>query len=187
MSKQRLAKIRSFYQKNRRLPSYTEMLDLFSLSSKNSIHKIMQNWLDEGLVEKNDDRFVPTSRFFHVPLVGEVRAGFPTQAYEDPQLISIDEYLIRQPNSSFLLQVDGDSLHGIGILENDLVLMERTKEARPGDIVLACIDEEWTLKIFRRDGSRTYLEAANDNYPPFYPEEELEIFGIVKGVVRKIN
>jgi SOS-response transcriptional repressor LexA len=77
----------------------------------------------------------------------------------------------------------------VGIFEGDLVIIEKKKDAQNGDIVLAQIDREWTLKILRNDKQKNtrYLEAANPNYPPFYPKQELQIYGIVKGVVRKFN
>lgn len=78
---------------------------------------------------------------------------------------------------------------GAGIFEGDIVIVEKKNEALSGDIVLAQIDNEWTLKIFKKDRQKKmyFLEAANPKYPPFYPERELQIYGIVKAVIRKID
>lgn len=185
----RLAALKKFYRKHKRLPSYSEMLSLFGISSKNAIFKIVAKWIDEGLFKKEGNKLAPTSKFFAVPLLGNIRAGFPILAEENKDYVSLDEYLIEDPQSSFLLKVNGDSLEGIGIFEGDIVIIERKKEARIGSVVLAQIDKEWTLKILRKDRIQrlNYLSAANPKYPSFYPKEELQIFGIVKAVMRKFN
>lgn len=183
----RLKKIKTFYKKYHRLPSYSEMLSIFNLSSKNAIYKIVEKFIEEGFFKKSNNKLAPTSKFFALPLLGIIKAGFPILADEDKRYMSLDEYLIEDPHSSFLLKVSGDSLSGIGVFDGDIVIIERKKVAIPGDIVLAQIDREWTLKILNRDlkSQITFLSAANPAYPPFYPQEELQIFGKVKGVIRK--
>ncbi|MBI2051247.1 LexA family transcriptional regulator [Candidatus Roizmanbacteria bacterium] len=181
--------LKRFFKKHRRLPSYSEMLHLFGLSSKNAVFKIVQRWIAEGFLKKEGRKLAPTSRFFSLPLLGLVKAGFPILSEEDKKYLTLDDYLIEDPVSSFLLTVSGDSLHEIGIFEGDIVVVERRKNALPGDIVLAEIDREWTLKILRRDrlNNRLYLASANSKYPPFYPQTELTIHGIVKAVIRKLR
>ncbi len=164
-----------------------EMLKLFNFSSKNSIFRIIQKFIEEGLFKKEANKLVPTPKFFSLPLLGVIKAGFPILAEENKSYLSLDEYLIEDPHSSFLLKVSGDSLEGIGIFDGDLVIIEKRKEGHSGDVVLAQIDREWTLKILRRNQGRHYLVAANPKYPAFIPQQELQIFGVVKAVVRKMN
>ncbi len=185
----RLGIIKKFYRRHKRLPSYSEMLKLFKIASKNAIFKIVGKWIEEGIIKKEGSKLAPTSRFFAIPLLGNIRAGFPILAEENRDYVSLDDYLIEDPQSSFLLKVNGDSLEGIGIFEGDIVIIERKKDAPVGSVVLAQIDKEWTLKILRKDRLQRiiYLSAANPKYPSFYPKEELQIFGIVKAVVRKFN
>lgn len=185
----RLALIKKFYRHYRRLPSYAEMLKLFNVSSKNAVFKIVHKWIEEGFIKKEADKLAPTSKFFSLPLLGIIKAGFPIIAEEDRNYLSLEEYLIEDPQTSFLLKVSGDSMIDAGIYEGDIVIIEQKKDARPGDIVLAQIDREWTLKILQKDRDRktNYLIAANAKYPPFYPRAELQIHGIVKAVVRKFK
>ena len=183
----RLTKIKNFYKKHRRLPSYSEMLKLFGFSSKNAVFKIVQKLIELDFLKKEDNKLAPTSKFFALPLVGLVKAGFPILAEENREYLTLDEYLIQDAQSAFLLKVSGDSLIGLGIFDGDIVIIERKRQAISGDVVLAQIDREWTLKILKKDGIKSYLEAANPKYPPFYPKQELEIFGVVKAVVRKFN
>jgi repressor LexA len=182
-----LGKLKKFYKNHKRLPSYSEMLSLFSFASKNAVFKVIQRLISEGFLKKEDGKIAPTSKFFALPLLGLIKAGFPILADENRQYMSLDEYLIEEPTSSFLLKVSGDSLIGIGIFDGDIVIIEKTKEANPGDIVLAQIDGEWTLKILNQDYNTriAYLSSANPNYPPFYPRHDLQLFGRVKGVIRK--
>lgn len=189
MKQNYLEKIKGFYKKNKRLPSYSEMLKLFGFSSKNAIYKIVQKLVDEGVLQKLDGKLAPTSRFFALPLLGIIKAGFPIMAEENKAYLTLEEYLIEDPQSSFLLKVRGDSLIDLGIFEDDIVVVERKEKALSGDIVLAEIDREWTLKVLRNDNKskRLYLEAANPKYPPFVPKKELKIHGVVKAVVRKFN
>ncbi len=189
MKDNRLAKVKKFYRKFHRLPSYSEMLKLFSLASKKAVFDIIQKWIQAGLIKKEKNKIAPTERFFSLPFVGIVKAGQPILAEEDKDYLSLDEYLIDDPNSSFVLKVSGDSLINAGIFDGDIVIINKKKTAFSGDIVLAEIDGEWTLKVLRKDRTRkkNYLEAANSKYGPFYPKRKLSIFGVVQGVVRKIN
>lgn len=185
MKKTYLENLRTFYKTNKRLPSYSEMLLLFGLASKNAIHKIVKTLIEAGYLDKIGGKLAPANLFFQVPLLGNVKAGFPTGAEEDLNFMSLDEYLIDNPNSSFMLKVAGDSLEGIGIFKGDIVILEKAKEANRGEIVLALIDGEWTLKIIEKQDGRVVLRSANPKYPDFYPNLSLEIFGIVRSVIRK--
>lgn len=182
-----LGLVKKFYKKHKRLPSYSEMLKLFGFSSKNAVFRMVQKWIKEGLFKKEGNKLAPTSQFFSLPLLGLIKAGFPILAEENKNYLTLDEYLIEDPQSSFLLKVSGDSLINIGIFDGDLVIIERKRNANTGDVVLAQIDREWTLKILRKDSQKVYLASANPKYPPFYPHQELQIHGVVKAVVRKFN
>lgn len=183
----RLNILKKFFKKNRRLPSYSEMLNLFGLASKNAIFKIVNILVAEGFLKKESGKLAPTSNFFALPVLGLVKAGFPILAEEDRKYLTLDDYLIEDPVSSFLLTVSGDSLIEAGIFEGDLVVIEKKREASPGEIVLAEIDREWTLKILKRDQNKLYLASANIKYPPFFPQSELKIHGVVKAVIRKLR
>lgn len=120
--------------------------------------------------------------------MGEVCAGFPSPAEEELRdVISFDEYLVAHPETSFLLSVTGDSMSGAGIMEKDLVIVERGCQPKDGDIVLAEVDGNWTMKYFRKKGKTVRLEAANPKYPSITPQEELRIAGVITAVVRKYH
>jgi repressor LexA len=99
--------------------------------------------------------------------------------------MSLDEYLVENREASYLLTVKGDSMTGAGIMPGDLVVVERGREPRAGDIVVAEIDGEYTLKYLRQKSGKLYLEAANPKYKPIYPKEELQVMAVLRAVVRK--
>ncbi len=122
---------------------------------------------------------------FALPFLNYVRAGFASPAEENiADTISVGEYLIRNKDASYLLQVVGDSMIDAGIHEGDMVIFERTGSYKPGDIVIALTEDGYTLKFLRKKGSAYFLEAANNKYPPIYPKEG-EIIGVVTGTFRK--
>jgi repressor LexA len=119
-------------------------------------------------------------------VLGVVEAGWPSPAEEELlDTMSFDEYLAPNKAASYILRVSGDSMIDAGIHPGDMVLVERTSQTRDGDIVIAEVDGEWTLKYFRQQGQRVWLESANAAYPPITPERELQVVAVVRAVVRK--
>jgi SOS regulatory protein LexA len=181
--------IAAFFRENRRMPSFAEMVGILDVKSKSVVHFWVKKLIDAGIIEKDNKGHLTFSRrSFAIPLVGSVQAGFPSPEEEALcDLLSMDEYLINRPDSSFLLQVRGDSMIGEGIMEGDLVVVEKGREPQSGNVVIAEIDGEWTMKYFRKQGKQITLEAANPKYPIIRPKQELKIGGIVTAVVRKYH
>lgn len=167
------------------MPSITEMLTLFKLSSRSSAFYVSSRLIEEGYVTKDKTgKLIPAAGLFSIPLLGHVRAGFAAPAEEElADTVSIGEYLVGNPNASYLLTVEGDSMEDAGIQSGDMVIFERTQDYRPGDIVVALTEDGYTLKYLRKKGKAFYLEAANDRYPDIYPKEG-EIVGKVSSTFR---
>ncbi len=128
----------------------------------------------------------PVPAFGRVRVLGIVEAGFPSPAEEELlDTMSLDEYLIPNREAAYILRVKGDSMVRAGIQPGDMVIVERTSTARDGDIVIADVDGQWTMKYFRLRGGEAWLEAANPRYPPIRPARELTIAAVVRAVVRK--
>lgn len=180
-------KILGFYQDNKRMPTYTEIMTLVGFKSKNAVYKLVAKLVEEGVVSKDDSgHLIPNKLFGEVPVLGLVEAGFPTAAEEELlDTMSLDDYLIENKEATYMLEVKGDSMIDAGIQEGDLVIAERRNNPKVGDIVIAEVDGGWTMKYFRRKGDQVYLEPANAKYKPIYPEGELKIAAVVKGVIRK--
>ena len=179
-------KIMGFYEENKRMPVYTEIMKLLGFKSKNAVFKLVNNLVDEGIVKKDSKGFlIPNKSFGEIPLLGLVEAGFPTMVDALTDTISLDDYLIGDKAASYVLEVKGDSMIDEGIHEGDLVVAERKKEPKDGDIVIAYVDGGWTMKFLRKSAGKTWLEPANKNYKPIHPKHELQIAAVVKGVIRK--
>jgi SOS regulatory protein LexA len=177
------------------MPVYTEIMKLVGFKSKNAVSKLIDKLINEGVLDKDSSgHLIPNKLIGEVPLLGLVEAGFPTVAEEiDLDMINIDDYLIKDKDSSYLLEVKGESMIDAGIHEGDMVIAEKVnsegqnnkKEVKDGDIVIALVDGGWTMKYYRNRSGKVYLEPANKDFKPIYPENELVIAAIVRGVIRK--
>jgi len=188
MKESHVEKVRKFYRRYRRMPSITELMSLFKLSSRSSAFYIANKLIDAGFLEKDrTGKLIPGNAFHAVPLMGHIRAGFAAPAEEElADTISIGEYLLRRPEASYLLTVEGDSMEDAGIHNGDMVVFERTQDYKPGDIVVALTEDGYTLKYLRKKQGKFCLEAANDNYPDIYPSEG-QIIGVVTSTFRKYH
>ena len=101
--------------------------------------------------------------------------------------LTLDDYLIERPSQTVLVRVKGDSMQDAGILDGDLAVVEKRTTARRGDIVVAIVDNQFTLKRLDLERGRFILRPENKAYSVIRPEGALEIFGVMVGLVRKTN
>ena len=179
--------LESFYGENKRMPTYTEMMKLFGFKSKNAIAKIVDKLLESGFVVKDHlGRLTPAQSFGEVPMLGYVTAGLPASVEEElTDTINLDDFLINNKAFTYMLEVDGDSMIDAHIEKGDMVLVEKANQAKDMQIVIAEVDGEFTMKYFRKEGNKVWLEPANKNYRPIYPENSLNVIAILKAVIRK--
>lgn len=201
--------VEKFFTQMKRMPSYSEAAKLFGVKSKDTAYKLMQQLVATGavgksaggkIVPKNNIKYKVESRKYinqltigkrsslaPLRLLGLVEAGFPTPAEESLyENISLDDWLVPKRESSFMVRVKGESMRDAGIHEGDMVICERSHEAKVGSIVIAEMDGEWTLKTLRKDRQGMYLEPANSDFPPIMrPQRSLRVAAVVRGVVRK--
>ncbi|MEK7150582.1 MAG: transcriptional repressor LexA [Patescibacteria group bacterium] len=179
-------KIADFYARHRRMPSYAEIMKLVGFKSKNAVSKLIDRLEQSGFIERDSTgKLIPQNIFGEIKKLGVVEAGFPTLAEEDTSdSISLDQLLIKNKDSTYMLTVKGDSMIDAGIHNGDMVIAERNNNPNPGDIVIAEVDGGWTMKYFRRSGNRVYLDPANKNFDSIIPKEDLKIEAVVKAVIR---
>ena len=180
-------KIESFYSQNKRMPTYSEMMKLFGFKSKNAVFKVVEKLIEAGMVAKDHlGRLIPSETFGEVPMLGFVTAGFPATVEEElADTVNLDDLLIKNKPLTYMLEVDGDSMIDAHIEKGDMVLVEKATIAKDGQIIIAEVDGEFTMKYFRKVGNKVSLEPANKNYKPIYPEHSLNINAVVKAVIRK--
>lgn len=185
---EKVGKLRQFHRLEGRVPGYAEMLKLFGYRSKNAVYGLLKKMDELGYIRKSRaGKIAVTSRLTgSVRLLGAVQAGFPSPAEEElADTLTLDEYLIRRPEATFMLTVNGDSMNGAGILPGDIVLVEKGVTPKPNDIVVAQVDDEWTIKYFMKDNAGVRLDPANPKYRFIRPRRSLTIGGVVRAVIRK--
>ena len=184
-----LDRLRDYYVDARRIPSFQRICELMGFASKTAAKRLMSRLEVAGFVERtpDDDAWMPKAKFFEHHLADfPVRAGEPDMIEgTQGELFLIDQYLIRQPSRTVMVPVTGDSMVDAGIHDGDIVVVERTKTAKSGDIVVAIVDNEFTLKELGTEQGRPILKPHNPAYPIIRPRAELEIFGVVTGLVRR--
>ena len=184
----KIRRLRQFWRLERRAPTYAEMLDLFGYKSKNAVFGLLRKLEEAGYVAKDSNgRIALLNKLTGtVRILGSIAAGFPTQEEEqETDAITLDEYLVKNPDRTYMLTVRGDSMIDAGIMPGDIVLVEKGPKPNQNDIVVARVDEEWTLKYYVRDNAGVRLEPANPKYKFIRPLRSLEIGGIVRAVIRK--
>lgn len=184
---QYLSKLRDYYARHQVLPSYARIGALVGLNSKASVAEMVMRLKAERFLKSTPDRRLkPGPRFFERAIAENIRAGTPSPAADAvPDTLTIDAHLVPNPSKTVLIKVKGDSMADEGILEGDTVIVEKRATSNVGDIVVAIVDNEFTLKRLARDKGRIVLRPANKAYPVIRPTESLEIFGVVVGLFRK--
>jgi repressor LexA len=171
------------------MPTYDELCILFDFKSKNASFKFINKLVELGFVEKMDKgRLKPGPHLLGLPMFNSVQAGVPTTEEETlMDHVDLNDYLIKSPEKTVLINVRGDSMIDAGIQEGDKVIVESEARVSVGNIVVAIVDGDYTVKYFdkSKDG-KIILQPGNPNYEPIIPQNELKIFGKVIGVVRKM-
>jgi repressor LexA len=192
--------ISGFVQKNGYSPSYDEIRMGMELNSLATVHKHITNLEKKGLLTRDYNRsrsidlLPPKGRLKQamsvnttmvLPLLGRIAAGQPIEAVENPETISLADFV--RSKEVFVLEVRGDSMQDEHILSGDYVLVEKAKTAHNGDIVVALVDgSDATLKRFYREGENIRLQPSNVNMQPIIvPAANIDVQGRVIGVLRK--
>jgi repressor LexA len=137
---------------------------------------------------KRQSRRINADNIISIPILGSIAAGLPTDESQENEgcvLVDVNAIGIRPTARTFGLKVRGDSMIGKHVVDGDLAIIEHGVEPRSGDIVAALIDGQVTLKTFLMQRGRPYLKAENPRYPNLIPQEELQVQGVMVGLVRK--
>ena len=186
--------LEAFVSRNGYSPSFEEIARGMSLKSLATVHKHITNLEKKGMLDRVHNRsrsidVLPpgtrTRSSLKLPLAGRIAAGTPVEAMESPETISLADVVGNR--DVFALEVRGDSMRDEHIINGDYVLVERTKTARNGEIVVVLVHgAETTLKRFYPEGNVVRLQPANLEMEPIYvPAAQVAIQGRVLGVLRK--
>jgi len=183
-----LSKLQDYYAEWKSIPSYSSLCGILGIASKSWVKAVLDRLAKSGFVERTPEGvWVPTRQFFARPLAeSSVQAGMPvsvTATQGDYYLI--DEMLVATPSLTTMIPVKGDSMINAGIHDGDVAIVEKRHLAKEGDIVVAIVDGEFTLKTLGRERGKYVLLPANPAFPVIRPQGTLEIFGVLIGLIRK--
>ena len=196
-------------------PSFEEMKDALDLKSKSGVHRLISALEERGFIRRLPNRAralevlrMPETRaaaaagappgptsaappraandMLAIPLHGRIAAGTPIEALQGTDTLPVPAALLG-PGEHYALEVAGDSMVEVGILDGDYALVRKTDSARDGEIVVALVNnEEATLKTYRREGQMIRLDPANRRYDPQrYREDQVQIQGKLAGLLRR--
>lgn len=183
-----LLRLQDYYADWKSIPSYAALCDVFGIASKSWVKAILERLSKAGFLERTPDgMWIPTRQFFSRPLAeSSVPAGMPVSvAATQGEHFVIDEMLVETPSKTTMIPVKGDSMIDAGIHDGDIAVVERRHTANVGDIVVAIVDNEFTLKTLDRERGLFVLRPENPAYPVIRPQGSLEIFGVLIGLIRK--
>ena len=184
-------------------PSIPEIQEKFSFKSPNAVQDHLEALERKGYISRRAHKarsievlVYATSNendknnAIEIPIVGEISAGRPILTQENIEgTIVVDKSIIKNSNGIFALRVKGDSMINAGILNGDYVIASQQPDAEQGDIVVALIEDEATVKRFYKEKNRIRLQPENDTMEPIIiksNENSVKIIGKIKGVIRKI-
>jgi repressor LexA len=170
-------------------PTRAEIASAFGFASHNAAEEHLKALAKKGIIvlEPGSARGIRLVEQLGLPLIGSVAAGSPILAVENIQCRYTVDASLFKPRADFLLRVRGLSMINAGILDGDLLAVHRSSEVRNGQIVVARLDDEVTVKRFRRQGGTVELIAENPDFEPIVVDSEaqtLAIEGIAVGVIR---
>ena len=183
-----LNKLQDYYADWKSIPSYAKLCEVFGITSKSWVKAILDRLCAAGFLERTPDAvWVPTRQFFARPLAeSTVQAGMPVSVTDTQgDYFVIDEMLIDTPSKTTLITVKGESMIDAGIHDGDVAVVEKRMTANIGDIVVAIVDNEFTLKTLDKERGQFILRPANPAFPVIRPQGTLEIFGVLVGLIRK--
>jgi repressor LexA len=188
--------IESYQLKHGASPTLREMREYFGVSSDNSILKHLKALEEKGYIKKDDTprgikllssvKEKLDSAEFKLPLLGMIPAGGPVLSEEYiEKWLSVGEDVVYKTKDSYLLRVSGNSMIDAGIFEGDILVVCGALEPKIGDIVVALVDNQNTVKRYMKDSEgKTFLQPENAEYENIYPEGDLCIQGVVTGLLR---
>ena len=184
--KEKIEILRQFIRDGGVIGTLEQMREMFSYANRMSAKLFLERLVGDGFLMRESKQYLPTENLTGYPLFNSVRAGLPfTPESEPDKNVDIDSYLINHPSSTFLVRVRWDSMEDAGIIEGDIVVVDKSLSPKNRDIVIASIDGDVTLKYFERKSWVIRLIPANVKYNPIVIPEGTELLGVVVWSIRK--
>lgn len=181
--------IKSSQQESGGYPTYRDIQKALKFHSINSITQYVKQLAKKGYLDlvKNKGYRLSADQLtsmVSLPMLGSVQAGGPNFTQEEAETMTLPQQMVQSPQRSYVLKVRGDSMTDAGINDGDMVIVDSSKKAANGDIVVALLDGENTVKRLAEKGGKQYLKAESSEHPDIIPEGLWEIQGVVTGLTR---
>jgi DNA polymerase V len=178
--------LRDFFRGGWVYQSLDQMRSMLGYANRAGVRGFFVKLVASGMMTMKDRGYIPTDDLIGYALFESVRAGLPfTPENHATSQMNLDTYLIDHPASTYFVRVKGDSMEDAGIIEWDIVVLDRSIVPKNGDIVIASLEGDVTLKYFEKDGDMLKLVPANPRYKPIIVDGPCEILWVVTGSVRK--
>jgi len=172
------------------LPSYAVVKKLTGHRTTSGVTALARRLREAGYLSRGaGGRLAPGERFFERKSVATLApAGGPSPVLPDVvDPFEIDRFLVLKPSKTVIWEIKGDSMINAGLLSGDRAVVQLEEPGCPGDIVMALVDHEVTVKTLARDGDRLFLMPANANFSDIYPKFQLQVIGVVVGSFRRFK
>ncbi len=182
--------LQDYYARWRSLPSYAKLSEVLGIAAPSAVMKVLNRLNNAGYLDRTPDKvWIPSERFFERSFSDfRIPAGSPVSTNEaSGDGFLVDSYLVKNPSLTTFMPVTGDSMIGAGINDGDMAVVEKREDAKEGDLVVALVDDEATLKELTKENGVYILKPANPAYGIIRPKGDLKILGIVVGIIRKIR
>lgn len=186
--------IKDYIEENGFSPSIREICMAFGMASTRGAHRHLETLEAKGYIKREStarsikliQEFVPSRKVVNLPLIGTVAAGTPILAAENIEdVIPVAWDVVKNIRDGFLLRVKGDSMVGDGIYDGDIILVKPQPDALNGEIVVAMIEDEVTVKRFYREQGYIRLQPSNLRFDPILVSRDFRVIGKVMGLIRK--
>jgi repressor LexA len=186
--------IKRHIDKNGYSPTYRQIQEGLGYQSIGAVQRFLKQLSNKGYIQVGEGQRrgislleEESAEATRLPMLGKVAAGLPIEAVESNEFIDVAKSMVKAGHQFFALQVKGDSMIEDHIADGDYVIIKKQKTAHEGEIIVALIDNEATLKRFRKKKDVIELHPANKNYQPIKVRENsnFEILGVLTGVIRK--
>lgn len=178
--------LRDFFRNGWVYQSFDQMSKLLGYANWAGVKRFFEKLVSEWVLAFENRVYIPTQKLTGYHLFESVRAGLPfTPETQPTSQMDLEKFLIEHPASTYFVKVKGDSMVDAGIQQWDIVILDRSLSPNNGDIVIASLDGDVTLKYFEKKWDRLRLMPANPKYEPIIVSWPCEILGVVSGSVRK--
>lgn len=186
--KEKVKTVENMIKNGQNISSLNQIKELFGYANRAWARLFLNKMVRDWLLELVNKKYLPTNLLSSYPLFDTVRAWLPFTPYTETQSqIELNKFLIEHPSSTFFVRIKWDSMNDAWIIEWDIAIVDRSLNPKNGDIIIASLSWDVTIKYYEKNGIKIRLIPANTKYSPIIVNSDAEILWVVTGTIRKYN